>query len=214
MYTTLGGDAGDAASTEAGPALAAVASLRARGAAVAGPKLVVMIPALNEQETIGHVVASVPRRVRGVGLVEVLVLDDGSDDMTRDRALAAGADGIVRHAGNRGLAAAFNHGATEALARGAEIVATLDGDGQHDPAALPDLVAPILRGIADVVVAARPLSDPSQGSRLRRAGNRAGSAVARRMLGVPLSDVTSGYRAFSREALLQVHVSSGFTYTL
>jgi glycosyltransferase involved in cell wall biosynthesis len=179
-----------------------------------GPSLVVLIPALNEQETIGRVVAEIPRRLRGVGSVEVIVIDDGSDDMTRDRALAAGADGVARHPGNRGLAAAFNRGATEALFRGAEIVVTLDGDGQHDPGAIPRLVAPILAGKADLVVAARPLADPSQGSTVRRAGNRFGSLLARRLLGVPLSDVTSGFRAFSREALLQLHVSAGFTYTL
>jgi glycosyltransferase involved in cell wall biosynthesis len=181
---------------------------------ISARRLVVLIPALNEQETIGRVVASIPRRVPGLGAVEVLVIDDGSDDLTRDRALAAGADGVTRNPGNRGLAAAFNRGATEALARGADIVATLDADGQHDPAALPRLVAPIVAGKADLVVAARPLSDASQGSAARRAGNRFGSLIARRLLGVPLSDVTSGYRAFSREALMQLHVSSGFTYTL
>jgi glycosyltransferase involved in cell wall biosynthesis len=174
----------------------------------------VLIPALNEQDTIGHVVSDVPRRIAGIASVEVMVLDDGSDDLTADRARAAGADRVLRHTGNRGLAAVFNRGTTQALARGADLVVTLDGDGQHDPAALPKLVAPIVAGTADVVVAARPLSDPTQGSPLRRLGNRLGAWIARRMLGVPLSDVTSGYRAFSRDALLQLHVSGGFTYTL
>jgi glycosyltransferase involved in cell wall biosynthesis len=144
----------------------------------------------------------------------VVVIDDGSDDLTAERALAAGADHVIRHPGNRGLAAAFNRGVTEALSRGADIVVTLDADGQHDPNALPRVVAPIVAGTADVVVAARPLENPSQGSPLRRAGNRIGSQIAKRFLNVPLSDVTSGYRAFSREALMLVHVSSGFTYTV
>jgi glycosyltransferase involved in cell wall biosynthesis len=183
-------------------------------AARIGPRLVVLIPALNEQETIGRVIAEIPREMPGIGVVEVILIDDGSDDLTVDRALAAGADHVARHPGNRGLAAAFNRGTTEALARGAEIVVTLDADGQHDPAALPRLIAPIVDRSADLVVAARPLMDRSQGSPMRRAGNRAGSLIARRMLNVPLSDVTSGYRAFSREALLHLHVSGGFTYTL
>jgi glycosyltransferase involved in cell wall biosynthesis len=180
----------------------------------AGARLVVLIPALNEQETIGHVVSEIPRRIDGVGRVEIVVIDDGSEDLTADRAWAAGVDHVARHPGNRGLAAAFNRGATEALARGADIVVTLDADGQHDPAAMTRLVAPIIEGAADIVVAARPLDDPSQGSPVRRLGNRLGSWVARRMMNVPLSDVTSGYRAFSRDALMQLHVSSGFTYTL
>ncbi len=177
-------------------------------------RLVVLIPALNEQETIGRVVNEIPRRLAGVGRVEVVVVDDGSDDLTADRAWGAGVDQVVRHPGNRGLAAAFNRGTTVALSRGADIVVTLDADGQHDASAIPRLIAPIIEGSADIVVAARPFTDPSQGSPVRRMGNRVGSGVARRMLKLPLSDVTSGFRAFSREALLQVHVRSGFTYTL
>lgn len=179
-----------------------------------GRRLVVLIPALNEQETIGRVVREIPREIPGVDVVEVVVVDDGSDDLTADRAWAAGADHVARHPGNRGLAAAFNRGTTEALARGADVVVTLDADGQHDPSAMPELVAPIVAGTADLVVAARPLADPSQGSPLRRLGNRVGSGIARRLLNISLSDVTSGYRAFSREALVQVHVSAGYTYTL
>jgi glycosyltransferase involved in cell wall biosynthesis len=181
---------------------------------IPGRRLVVLIPALNEQDTIGDVVAEIPRQMPGIARVEVIVVDDGSDDMTGQRARAAGVDHVCRHRGNRGLAAAFNRGVTEALARGADIVATLDADGQHDPAALPRLVAPILDGTADLVVGARPLGDPTQGSPARRLGNRMGARVAGRLMGVPLTDVTSGYRAFSREALLQVHVSGGYTYTL
>jgi glycosyltransferase involved in cell wall biosynthesis len=174
----------------------------------------VLIPALNEQETIGRVVSEIPRRLAGVAGVEVIVVDDGSDDLTADRAWGAGVDQVVRNPGNRGLAAAFNRGTTEALGRGADIVVTLDADGQHDASAIPRLIAPILNGSADLVVAVRPLSDPTQGSPIRRIANRIGSALARRILNLPLSDFTSGFRAFSREALLQVHVRSGFTYTL
>jgi glycosyltransferase involved in cell wall biosynthesis len=179
-----------------------------------GRTLVVLIPALNEQEMIGRVVSEVPRKIPGVGRVKVIVIDDGSEDLTADRAWAAGVDHVARHPGNRGLAAAFSRGATEALARHADVVVTLDADGQHDPSLMPRLVAPIVAGVADLVVAARPLDDSTQGSPLRRLGNRLGSWMARRVLRVPLSDVTSGYRAFSREALMHMHITSGYTYTL
>jgi glycosyltransferase involved in cell wall biosynthesis len=187
---------------------------RRLGANAREQQLVALIPALNEQETVGRVVSQVPRQLPGIGRVEVIVIDDGSDDLTAERALAAGADHVVRNPGNRGLAAAFNRGVTEALSRGADIVVTLDADGQHDPSAMHRVVAPIMAGTADLVVAARPLDDPSQGSSVRRVGNRLGSGIARRFLNVPLHDVTSGYRAFSRETLMHVHVSSGFTYTI
>jgi glycosyltransferase involved in cell wall biosynthesis len=185
-----------------------------RAPAPHGWRLAVLIPALNEQETIGLVISEIPRQIPGVDRVDVIVVDDGSEDLTAARAWAAGVDQVAHHPGNRGLAAAFNRGATEALACGADVVVTLDGDGQHDPAMMPQLVAPILAGTADIVVAARPLSDPGQGSAVRRLGNRFGSMIARRLLKVPLSDVTSGYRAFSREALMTVHISHGYTYTL
>jgi len=113
------------------------APARESSSAGAGRRLVVLIPALNEQETIGRVVSEIPRRIQGIGRVEVVVVDDGSDDLTADRAWAAGVDHVARHPGNRGLAAVFNRGTTEALARGADIVVTLDADGQHDPSVLP-----------------------------------------------------------------------------
>ncbi len=180
----------------------------------AGRHLVVLIPAFNEQESIAGVIEAIPRHFDGIALVEVGVINDGSKDETVERALAAGADFITGTPTNRGLAAAFNRGATAALGRGAEIVVTLDADGQHDPAAMASLIAPLVAGEADVAVAVRPLKDTTQGTLVRRFGNRFGSFIARRVMKVPLTDVTSGYRAFTRDALMQIHVTSGFTYTL
>ena len=85
---------------------------------VTAPKLAVVMPALNEEHTVGAVVGAVPRRIIGIGEVEVIVVDDGSTDATRDVALAAGADRIIAHRRNRGLVACFNHGIAMALARG------------------------------------------------------------------------------------------------
>lgn len=181
---------------------------------VAEATLAVVIPALDEEESIGGVVAAVPRRLQGVGRVHVVVVDDGSRDATRARALAAGADRVVSHVRNRGLVAAFNTGVREALALGADVVVHLDGDGQHDPQELPRLVAPIARGEADVVVGVRSFDGSADMSSARRHGNRLGSWVFRRLLHLSVSDVTSGYRAFSREALLRLNLVSDYTYTL
>lgn len=186
-----------------------------RHAARAQPKLAVVIPALNEEATIGRVVASVPRQIVGVGLVEVIVVNDGSSDDTHARALAAGADAICVHNRSRGLVEAFKAGVHEALRRGASVVVNLDADGQHDPAFVPSLIAPILGGEADIVVGVRPLaSSADEMTTVRRQGNRIGSWVAGRALGLNLSDATSGYRAFSREALLRLDILSDYTYTL
>jgi len=184
------------------------------GGDVVEATVAVVVPALDEQESIARVVAAVPRRLPGVGRVHVVVVDDGSRDETRIRALAAGADRVVSHARNRGLVAAFNSGVREALSLGADVVVHLDGDGQHDPQELPRLIAPVLSGSADVVVGVRDFSAGEDMSPVRRHGNRLGSCVFRRLLRLSVSDFTSGYRAFSREALLRMNLVSDYTYTL
>ncbi len=181
---------------------------------ITSPKLGVVIPALNEEETIGAVVSAVPRLIVGCHDVEVFVVDDGSTDATNDRAVAAGADRVITHSRNRGLVASFNHGVGLALARGCHVVVHLDGDGQHDPALIPNLVAPILAGSADIVVGVRPLTARDSGTPVRRYGNRAVSWLFSRAFNVGIQDVTSGFRAFSREALLELNVVGDYTYTL
>jgi len=185
-----------------------------RDSAGDGYKLAVVISALDEAETIGSVVARVPRRIPQVREVEVIVVDDGSSDATAQVALAAGADHVERHKRNRGLAAAFRSGMNAALASGADVVVHLDGDGQHAPELIPSLVAPISHGEADVVVGVRPLAESRELSTVRRTGNRFGSWLFGRILDVPITDATSGYRAFSREALMMLTVTSDCTYTL
>jgi glycosyltransferase involved in cell wall biosynthesis len=163
---------------------------------------------------VGSVIASVPRHIPHVSDVEVIVVDDGSTDGTALVARAAGADRIERHRRPRGLVAAFRTGMDAALGAGADIVVHLDGDGQHDPAYIPRIVAPILLGEADVVVGVRPLGEATEISMVRRRGNQIGSWIFRRLLKLPISDATSGYRGFSRDALLRLSVISEYTYTL
>jgi glycosyltransferase involved in cell wall biosynthesis len=177
-------------------------------------RLGVVIPALNEEATIADVIASVPRQIPGIAIVDVVVVDDGSTDGTRVRSLAAGADVIARHPRQQGLAASFRDGVREALRRGATVVVNLDADGQHDPALIPRLVGPILAGEADLVLGVRPLAEDRQMSSVRRYGNIAGSWMARRTLGMSITDATTGFRAFSREALLRLNITSDYTYTL
>ena len=163
----------------AAPAYASVIPLP-----LALPKVAVIIPALDEEETVGQVIASVPRYIPGIGAVIVILVDDGSSDGTQERAIAAGVDAICAHSKPRGLVEAFKAGVHEALRRGASIVVSLDADGQHDPEFIPQLVAPILAGEVDIVLGVRPLADAGdEMTTMRRHGNRIGSWVAGRALG-------------------------------
>ncbi|HEX2162720.1 MAG TPA: glycosyltransferase family 2 protein [Thermoanaerobaculia bacterium] len=177
-------------------------------------RLVVLIPALDEEATIGEVIAAVPRRIEGIDRVEVVVVDDGSRDRTAELARAAGAT-VVSHRVNLGVGAAFHTGLDAALRRGADVIATLDADGQFDPRHLPRLVAPILDGRAGMVTASR-FADRSlvpAMPRAKRWGNHGMAWLVSLLIGRRYHDVSCGYRAYSREAALQLNLFGHFTYT-
>jgi glycosyltransferase involved in cell wall biosynthesis len=140
-------------------------------------KLVVQIPCLNEEETLPLVVASIPRQIPGVDVVEVLVVDDGSTDRTVEVARALGVDHIVQNTGRRGLAHSFAAGLHESLRQGADIIVNTDGDNQYPQAMIPALVEPILAGRADMVVADRQVRTIAHFSPVKRLLQRLGSRV-------------------------------------
>jgi glycosyltransferase involved in cell wall biosynthesis len=175
-------------------------------------KLIVTIPAYNEEPTIGDVIAEIPRSIAGVTSVEVLVLDDGSSDNTVAAALAAGADYVVSNGRNRGLATTFRNAVREALARGADIIVNTDADNHYDQSRIPDLIAPILRREADIAIGSRMLEDLKMPA-ANKYGNRIANFIMQRLLGLPQVDVSTGFRAYSREAALRLNVLSDHTYT-
>jgi glycosyltransferase involved in cell wall biosynthesis len=177
-------------------------------------KLVVQIPALNEEATIGEVIDAIPRRIDGVNSVAVLLVDDGSTDRTVERALAHGADHVASHKHNRGLAVAFQTGIDTALRLGADIVVNIDADYQYPPDQIPALVEPILSGHADIVVGNRQVQQVPHFSPFKRALEKLGSWVVRQASGTAVPDAPSGFRAYSREAALRLFVMTDFSYTI
>lgn len=177
-------------------------------------KLVIQIPAWNEEALLPRAISALPRTVLGFSEVAVLVIDDGSTDRTADAARMAGADRVISFASHRGLAAAFQAGIREALALGADVIVNFDADLQYDPQDIPALVAPILSDRADFVVGDRRPGRLAHFSFAKRLLQRLGSAMVRQVSRVEIGDAASGFRAFSREAARRLNVFSKMTYTL
>jgi glycosyltransferase involved in cell wall biosynthesis len=177
-------------------------------------KLIVQIPCLNEEATLPLTVRDIPREIEGVDSVELLVIDDGSTDGTVTVARESGVEHIIHFRRNRGLAAAFAAGIDAALSLGADIIVNTDGDNQYAGADIPDLIAPILAGQADVVIGDRQTDSVTHFSPGKKRLQRLGSWVVRKASESDIPDTTSGFRAYSREAALRLNVVSEYSYTL
>ncbi len=177
-------------------------------------KLIIQIPCFNEAEQLPATLADLPRQVPGIDEVEWLIVDDGSIDATIEVARANGVDHVVRLTNNKGLAAAFQAGLDACLKLGADVIVNTDADNQYFGGDIPKLVEPVLAGNADMVVGDRQTDSIEHFSPLKKRLQRLGSAVVRRASGTTVPDTTSGFRAYNREAALQMQVVSKFTYTL
>src|SRR5262245_9247714 len=177
-------------------------------------KLVIQIPCLDEEQTLPETLAGLPRAVRGIDEIEVIVVDDGSSDRTADVALAHGVHEVVRFPNHQGLARAFAAGLDHALQRGADIIVNTDADNQYDARDIEALVQPILWGKADMVIGDRETARLEHFSVMKRFLQRLGSWAVRQLSNTSIPDATSGFRAISRSAALKINVLSDFTYTL
>ena len=177
-------------------------------------KLIIQIPCLNEAETIGVTLSALPRTVDGFDTVEWLIIDDGSWDDTCEVAKEHGVDHIVRHKRHKGLARAFMSGIEECIRRDADVIVNTDADNQYNAEDIPQLVAPIIAGRADVVIGARPIEDIQHFSRTKKVLQKLGSWIVRQISFTDLPDTTSGFRALTREAARRTMVFSEYTYTL
>ena len=176
-------------------------------------KLIVIIPANDEEETIADVIREIPREIGGISSVEVLVLDDGSVDNTVANAWSAGADYVISHNRRLGLARTFRDAVDAALERGADIIVNTDADNHYDQSRIPELIAPIIERRADIVVGSRNVTEiPMKAT--HKWGNVFGSFMVRKLVNIPDQiDVSSGFRAYDREAALRLNVIAGYTYT-
>ncbi len=180
-------------------------------------KVVVTIPAFNEQETIGQVIKAIPRKIDlPVEIkVEVLILNDGSKDDTVKVAREAGADRIVSHSTNLGLGTTFKDAIDEALRMDADVIVNIDADGQFNPADIPKLIKPIVDKEAEMVTCSR-FKDPALVPKMPKVkifGNKLFAWMLNKFLNRNFSDTQCGFRAYSKEAALKMTLFGKFTYT-
>jgi len=177
-------------------------------------KLVIQVPCLNEEQTLPLVLESIPKKIDGIDEIIVTIIDDGSTDKTVEVAKKHGVKHIISHAGNEGLGRSFHDGVQYALELGADIIVNTDGDNQYPQNRIGDLVQPILAGKADIVIADRQTQTVEHFSPFKKLLQRFGSYVLNKAAGTNLPDAASGFRAYSKNALVQLNTITRFSYCM
>lgn len=177
-------------------------------------KLIIQIPCYNEETTLAITLSELPKKIEGIDEIQVLVIDDGSTDKTIEIAKQNGVKDFVILPINVGLAKAFSAGLSKALELGADIIVNTDADNQYCADDIEKLVKPIIEARADIVIGARPIENIQHFSFTKKILQKLGSWVMRFVSSTKIADATSGFRAFSRNAALQINVFDNYTYTL
>jgi len=159
-------------------------------------------------------VADLPTHVSGIDCIETLIIDDGSTDGTAEVARSLGVNHVVQHRQNQGLARAFQTGLDAALRLGADIIVNTDADNQYPGRYIPELVAPVLAGTADIVIANRQVDNIKHFSPFKKLLQKLGSWTVRTVSGTNVPDAPSGFRAYSRDTALRLNILTNFSYTL
>ncbi len=177
-------------------------------------KLIINLPAYNEEEKIGETIRRIPRHLEGFGEVFVQVINDGSKDKTVQVAKDAGADFVFSHKVNRGIGVTFRTAVEKALENGADVMVNMDADGQFNPKDISKLIRPILNGKADLISANRFGKHQAKNIPwIKDFLNRAAAGIIGKFLNYKINDLTCGFRAYNKETLLRLNLPGNFTYT-
>ena len=177
-------------------------------------KLIVQIPCLNEEKTLPQTFADIPKQIEGLDEIEVLVIDDGSNDKTVEVAKELGVDHIIVNKKNLGLARSFRIGIEECLRQGADVIVNTDGDNQYAGSDISNLIKPILSGNADITIGDRQTHKITHFSKSKKFMQWLGSALVRKLSGIDVPDTVSGFRAISRDSAIKLNILSSFSYTV
>ncbi len=177
-------------------------------------KLIIQIPCFNEEKTLPSTLADLPEHIPGIDAIEIQIINDGSTDNTVEVAKQHSVGHIVSFRKNRGLAAAFKAGVDNAIEHGADILVNTDADNQYRGSDIPRLIRPILEGKAEIVVGCRPIDDHPEFSFTKKLLQKIGSWVLRKVSNTTVRDAASGFRAYSRNAMLHVNIYTRFSYCM
>ena len=169
-------------------------------------KLIIQIPCYNEAETLEIALNDLPKHIDGIDEIEYLIINDGSKDNTVEVAKNWGVHYVVNFKKNKGLAKGFMAGIDACLKNGADIIVNTDADNQYCGADIETIVRPILNKEADIVIGARPIDQTKHFSWIKKKLQHFGSWVVRKASNTTIPDAPSGFRAYSREAALQLNV--------
>ena len=176
-------------------------------------KLIIQIPCYNEEQNIKKTLSDLPKNINGIDEIEVIVINDGSTDDSAEISKDCGAS-VIDIKPNKGLANAFRTGLQEALSRNADIIVNTDADNQYCALDIEKIIRPIQSGEADIVIGSRNISDIKEFSPLKKFLQKLGSSVLRLFSSTTVKDAPSGFRAFSKEAALNLNVFDNYTYTM
>lgn len=175
-------------------------------------KLVIMIPCLNEEETLPIVFETMPKKISGIDEIEILVIDDGCTDKTVEVARSLGVKHFIHHRRNQGLSRSFRHGLLKSLEMGADIIVLTEGDNQYKQDRIADLIQPILNGTADVVISDRMTQSIEHFSPYKKFFQKLGTWVLNKAAGTKVPDAISGFRAYSRNAAIELNPVANYSW--
>jgi glycosyltransferase involved in cell wall biosynthesis len=177
-------------------------------------KLIVLIPCLDEEQTLKGVIHGLPSSINGVSTIETLVVDDGSTDATSLRASELGVHHLITLPKNLGLASAFSIGLERCKELNADIVVNIDGDLQYEGIEIPKLIAPILSGASDIIIGDRSTWSLPHFSLTKRVLQAIGTLIVNITASTHVADATCGFRAFNRTAIERITIHNKYSHTI
>lgn len=177
-------------------------------------KLLIQIPCFNEEKTLPLVLKSIPKKIKGINKIDVLIIDDGSTDKTYKVAKSLKVKYILQNFSNKGLGYSFKKGMNFAIKEKYDILVNTDGDNQYPGKYIKDLVKAVIQKKADMVIGDRQVAKIEHFSAIKKILQVLGSKIVSYASQLKISDATSGFRAYSRRALLEINPTSRFSYVI